>query len=866
MVAFLSVGRSGPGVRALGGALLLLCSCGMVCRPGAAAVRVGPEHVFPGRDVGSCDIAVHPATGQPHVVWETKDGHIKRCAFDGTRWGEAAQIPGPEGVGARHDRFRNGAVTMVIDEAGRLHVVYTTVGPPNGLYHIQQVKAGGEWSKPVQIHDGRSAALIWVQMAGGRGGELFVTFEQGFRAFRCERSGGKWRKAAPVIGMTSHCHYVAVGPDGVPRIVFKAKRAEGYEAYVAVRRRGGWKAEQITRDGGHVDSPSGAIDAKGRLHVLWNLCEEEGHAADLKYGVYAGSIMPGAAIAKSNAHSFCRLVIDADGAFYAFIPRRYPPKFVVREPGGRQWSAPIAFGEPRQGYWFFEAAAHGKDVHVVYSNWYGTDRRKPVTYRNITRAAGPAPEPRRQGVGLRPDPDNARWLLCGDKHVALSGNGLWVLLPDTDVDPVKHNEHAARWGATSNRTSLFSGCDRVNGGELAPWARTGPGKANDGGPKYDLSRFDERYWRRAAQYVEDAVKRGIYPLIQVWCEPLVERGEGRWIVHPFNPDNHINRIPKLPTGSADAGRDGIFYDMGNRRLLRFQEAFVRKALDELGRFPVLWDIGNEVGLDTRIDDAWMKHWADFFDAYEAAHAGVGILSTVDTSGDRGHFDRIANLDVVNVHGFKDSNPFSLTANPEKDKNGSRVDVKAMQRRLDRHYQRYRKPLVNTRITADPDYAGRILRDRPGNALETRHILWGYFFGGAHFISFRNPDATGACPKAWDAPPLTTEKAQRALRAFIDSFEFWKCEPRVAGIVSGGDAVVLAEAGRQYAFYAPNGKRFVADLSDAKGGRFRARWFDPRAGRFQPPRQVAAGPAVAFALPTDEDWALLLEREEARRRE
>jgi hypothetical protein len=73
--------------------------------------------------------------------------------------------------------------------------------------------------------------------------------------------------------------------------------------------------------------------------------------------------------------------------------------------------------------------------------------------------------------------------------------------------------------------------------------------------------------------------------------------------------------------------------------------------------------------------------------------------------------------------------------------------------------------------------------------------------------------------------------------------------------------VLAEAGRQYAFYAPNGahfgNRFVANLSEAKGATFRARWFDPRAGRFRAPFRIAAGPAVAFTLPTDDDWALLL---------
>jgi hypothetical protein len=105
--------------------------------------------------------------------------------------------------------------------------------------------------------------------------------------------------------------------------------------------------------------------------------------------------------------------------------------------------------------------------------------------------------------------------------------------------------------------------------------------------------------------------------------------------------------------------------------------------------------------------------------------------------------------------------------------------------------------------------------------------------------------------------------QLHLREFIGSFDFSKCVPNVATIVGTGDAVVLAESGRRYAFYAPNGNHFdsgfTADLSEATGTEFRARWFDPREGGFQAPFRVAAGPAVRFKLPTDEDWALLLDR-------
>jgi len=849
----------GPDDRTALRFLLAAAAAVALAQTAHGAVTVGPEYTFPGNDSRSCDICIHPSTGHPHVVWETNDGHIRHSRFDGTRWTAPEQIPGAENVEARKDKFRNGAVAAEIDSAGRMHVVYCATGPRFGLYHVRQKTPGGAWSAPVLVHDAQRAACLWVQMARGKRDELFAGFEKASHAYVCVYNGSSWTRPAMLHPKTSHVHHAAAGPDGAPRIIFKAKLRGGYEGHLATRTSKGWKTVQITRGDGNVDCPAGAVDASNRLHVIWSRCDEEGHDAVLKYARYTGSPMAGVEIAKTNAHNFCRLIFDDGGAMYAFMPRRYPPKFVVRETPTGPWSEPIAFGPARQGYWLFEAAARGNEVHVVYSNGYGPDRRKGVTYRKITRTKGKATTAAPPGRGLVPDPSNRRWLVHGDKHIALSGNGLWVLVPDTDVDIATHNAHASRWGANTNRITLFTGCDKVNGGELAPWARTGPGKANDGRPKYDLTRFDRKYWARAVEYVRDAVGRGIYPVIQIWCEPYVERGEGRWIVHPFNPDNHVNNIPKLPTGSSDAGRDGLFYNTGNPKLRRFQEAFVTKALDELGRFPVIWDIGNEVGFDTKISDTWMQHWADFLDAYEELHPGVRLLVTVDTSGDRGHFERIRNLDVINVHGFHSSGPFTLDGTPVQTREESRVDVKRLQQTLHRHYVHFRRPVLNTRLVGDPDYSTRPLKDRPGNALETRHILWGYFFGGAHFISFRTPDATGKDPQRWNAPPLTTERTQVHLRTFIESFEFWKCTPRVMGIVASSDAVVLAETGRQYAFYAPNGahfgRSFSANLSEAKA--LEGRWFNPRDGRFGKAFPVAVGPEVKFTLPTDEDWALLL---------
>ncbi|UCD28419.1 MAG: hypothetical protein JSV03_15260 [Planctomycetota bacterium] len=458
---------------------------------------------------------------------------------------------------------------------------------------------------------------------------------------------------------------------------------------------------------------------------------------------------------------------------------------------------------------------------------------------------------------LQPDPANPRWFIYGSTHLVLSGNGIWILIPDTDMDIAEHNQHTLTWGGNSNRTSLFSFCHSE---ELCPWERTGPGTANDGKPKYDLDKFNNAYWKRTVQYFQDCVKGGIFPLVQIWGECYVEggsQGSDRWNEHPFNPDNNINNIPDLPSGTADAGRDEYFYNTKNKKLMAYQEAFVTRVLNDLGKFPVIWDIGNEIGLDTQISDRWMRYWADFFDAYQAAYPGIKILSTVDTNADRGHYKRINNFDVINVHGVRAARPFRFEDQPDKDPNHSRVDVKRMQTALDKQYRLYKKPLVNSRITSDPDRK-RNIRDRAGNALEARHILWGYFFSAAHFISFRSDKET-----SWTQQPLTTEHQQVHLRKFIDSFEFFKCMPRITDIVKSDDAVVLAERGRQYAFYAPNGNhfanRFTADLSEAGNIKFRARWFNPRKGIFGKPFKVSARSSVKFTLPTDEDWALLLDR-------
>ncbi len=84
--------------------------------------------------------------------------------------------------------------------------------------------------------------------------------------------------------------------------------------------------------------------------------------------------------------------------------------------------------------------------------------------------------------------------------------------------------------------------------EPLPYQRLGPGIARDGQLKFDLTKFNQAYFDRLRQRVQEAGDRGIYVSVMLfngWS--VVERkgdmsSNNPWITHPFNKNNNINGI------------------------------------------------------------------------------------------------------------------------------------------------------------------------------------------------------------------------------------------------------------------------------------------------------------------------------------
>jgi hypothetical protein len=153
--------------------------------------------------------------------------------------------------------------------------------------------------------------------------------------------------------------------------------------------------------------------------------------------------------------------------------------------------------------------------------------------------------------------------------------------------------------------------------EPMPYQRTGPGKALDGGRKFDLTRFNQAYFDRLRQRVKEAADRGIYVSIMLFNGWSVDSQKGKhhssnpWETHPFNKTNNINGIDGDPKSFNSGGK---IHTLALPTITAIQEAYIRKVIDTVNDLDnVLYEISNESNTDS---SAWQYHMISYIKNYE----------------------------------------------------------------------------------------------------------------------------------------------------------------------------------------------------------------------------------------------------------
>ncbi len=227
---------------------------------------------------------------------------------------------------------------------------------------------------------------------------------------------------------------------------------------------------------------------------------------------------------------------------------------------------------------------------------------------------------------LRVHPENPRYFTNGTEApdgsllaVYLTGAHTWNNLVDIGrSDPPekfdftayldfleRHHHNFIRlwaWDSTTwdTRANGALGKDFIHNAAPLPWARTGPGNALDGKPRFDLTKFEPEYFERLRARVQAAGERGIYVGVMFFEGWGLMHGNRRrntedgwaWRSHPFNLANNINNL----TIEGSDALSGRVHTLRNPEANRLQAAYLRKVVDTVNDLDnVLYEVINEGG-------------------------------------------------------------------------------------------------------------------------------------------------------------------------------------------------------------------------------------------------------------------------------
>jgi hypothetical protein len=235
---------------------------------------------------------------------------------------------------------------------------------------------------------------------------------------------------------------------------------------------------------------------------------------------------------------------------------------------------------------------------------------------------------------LRVHPTNPRYFAdAAGRAVYLTGAHTWPNLVDqglTDPPPPfdfsAYLEFLTRHGHNFIRlwTWEHTVCDIDEGGRRMryyaapqPWPRTGPARALDGKPQFDLSRFNPDYFERLRTRVQAAGRRGIYVSIMLFEGWAMQHAHGAYEGHPFHPANNLQGVG----GDVDGDGKGLeIHTLKNPATLRLQEAYVRRVIETVNNLDnVLYEISNE---NHPASTDWQYHFIRFIRAEERQRGPV----------------------------------------------------------------------------------------------------------------------------------------------------------------------------------------------------------------------------------------------------
>jgi len=282
---------------------------------------------------------------------------------------------------------------------------------------------------------------------------------------------------------------------------------------------------------------------------------------------------------------------------------------------------------------------------------------------------------------------------------------------------------------------------------------------------------------------------------------------------------------------------------GGSGLNAIRKLYLRELIARFGHHPaVIWNLGEENDMPDE-DRLGIARWIDQLDVYDHpvtvhTHNGKALTFYDGLLGKQ-------ELDATSIQGNMEA------------VNDEVIALRTKAREAGRPLAIFHDEQAPAEIGVLPD------ADDPEHDGPRKLALWGNLMGGGSGVEwyfgygYPHMDLNA---EDWRSRDRMWDQTRHALEFFRTHLEFWEMWP-ANELVQDRSAYALADEGRAYAVYLPDGGETKAALPD---GEFTVHWYDPRNGGGLQTGAVAevSGGKPSIGLPPsepDKDWVALIRR-------
>ncbi len=358
---------------------------------------------------------------------------------------------------------------------------------------------------------------------------------------------------------------------------------------------------------------------------------------------------------------------------------------------------------------------------------------------------------------------------------------------------------------------------------------------------YDLNQWNDQYWQRFADFLEETGKRNIVVQLEIWA--TFDYYRDNWDINPFNPKNNINystRRSKLPevVETHPIYTENNFFrsvpaQMAIIPVLEYQHKFVDKILSYTFKHDhILYCMDNE----TSVSSDWPKFWARYIQK-EAKLAGKQVHTTeMWDPWDLNHPFHAETFDNPDIFTFVDISQNNHQSGDTHWENG----LAAIERLRKMGNLR---PVNNIKIYGNDGGRHKTTRDAIENFV--KNILMGCASVRLHR------------PTSGQGLNETAQAVIKGMREVTDRTDFLNGEPGNDLLLDRGEGEAYCRAipGREFIVYFPRNGSVEIDLSDSSPVPA-VEWLNLLGGEWLPPEGLERT-MVRLVTPDDGHWIAVI---------